>query len=75
MSYTVFFSAIAAIMLGALVIFMLTVREPKLVREMEEDSKRLGLDDEGTDDSQSGGKKLSKSEFTSLILILASVVL
>lgn len=74
MSYTVFFSVVAAIMIGALIIFMLTVKEPKLVKEMHEDSVRYGIDD-GEDDSEGGSKKLSKGEFASLILILASVVL
>ncbi|MBO4563729.1 MAG: MFS transporter [Clostridia bacterium] len=74
MSYTVFFIVIASIMLIALVIFLLTVREPKFVREMEEESKRFGID-EGEDDNGEGSRKLSKGELTSLILILASVAL
>ncbi len=74
MNYTVFFSVVAAIMLGALIIFMLTVKEPKLVREMQEESAKYGIDD-GEDNSEQGEKKLSKGEFASLILILASVVL
>lgn len=74
MSYTVFFSVIAAIMIGALVIFMLTVKEKALVKEMHEESERLGIEVE--DDSVEGGKKkLSKGEKISLCLILASVVL
>lgn len=73
MSYRGFFASIAALMLGALLIFMLKVKEPKLVNEMEEESRRLGL--ETDDDDESGDKELSKEEKKSLFLILASVVL
>ena len=44
MSYTTFFKVIGGVMILALVIFLLTVREPKFAREMEEETKRLGLD-------------------------------
>lgn len=74
MSYTVFFSVVAAIMIGALIIFILTVKEPKLVKEMHEESVKYGIDS-GDDDTENGEKKLSKGELASLILILASVVL
>ena len=74
MSYTPFFAVIAAIMVAALIIFLLTVREPKFVREMEEESRKFGID-EGEEDNGSGSRKLSKGERASLLLILASVVL
>ena len=74
MSYTLFFTVIAAVMLLALVAFLLTVKEPRFVREMEEESKRFGIDD-GEEDDGSGSRKLSKGERVSLLLILASVVL
>ena len=45
MSYTAYFSVIAAIMLAALVIFLLTVREPEWAAQMVEDSVRYGLED------------------------------
>lgn len=74
MSYTVFFIVIAAIMLISLVMFFLTVREPQFVREMQEESNRLGLDT--ADDGEKGMVgKMSKKEFRSLLFILASVVL
>lgn len=73
MSYLGFFGAIAAVMITALLIFMLKVKEPKLVAEMEEESRRLGLEEDHADES--GDKVLSKSEKKSLYLILASVVL
>lgn len=76
MPYTVFFAIVAGVMLVALLIFMLTVNEPKFVTEMHEESKRLGIDSESDDDDENGGdEKLSRAEFRSLILILASVVL
>ena len=73
MSYTVFFSIIAGIMLLALLIFRLKVDEPRFVREMEEESKKYGLET-GEEDDGKGSRKLSKEELKSLILILASVV-
>lgn len=76
MSYIVFFAIIAAVMIGALVAFMVTVNEPRMVREMHEESRRLGIEDEPEDDgANAGDRKLSRGELTSLLLILASVVL
>ena len=75
MSYTPFFAVIVAIMLISLIIFKFTVNEPKFAREMQEESIRLGLDEVSEEDEQSGSRKLSKKELTSLFLILASVVL
>ncbi len=74
MSYTLFFTVIAAIMVLALVIFLITVKEKKFVEDMEAESKRFGIDN-GEDDDGSGSRKLSKGERISLLLILASVVL
>ncbi len=76
MSYTAFFCVIAGIMLLALVIFRVTVNEPKLVKQMEEDTKKYGIEDTpDEEENASGDRKLSKGEFVSLILILASVAL
>ena len=76
MSYTAFFCVIAGIMLTALCVFKLTVNEPKLVAEMEADTKKYGIEDTPDEEAQaSGSRKLSKGEFVSLILILASVAL
>ena len=74
MPYITFFTVIGAIMIIALIIFLMTVREPKFVKEMEEESKRYGIDN-GEDENGEGSRKLTKGEFTSLILILASVAL
>jgi len=77
MAYTPYFSLIALIMLLALLIFMLTVREPKFVEEMQAESKKYGIDEEATTEEQAehaGKKKLGAAEKRSLIFILASIV-
>ena len=73
MSYTLFFSIVAGIMLLSLLIFRLKVDEPRFVREMEEESRKYGLETEETDGGK-GSRKLSAAERRSLLLILASVV-
>ena len=52
MSYTAYFAVIAAIMLTALVIFLLTVREPEWAAQMVEDSVRYGLEDKPAEAEQ-----------------------
>ncbi len=74
MNYTVYYGVIAALMLGALVIFRLTVREPQWAKEMQEESNRLGIDEEKCEE-KGGNHRLGKAEKRSLILILASVAL
>ena len=74
MSYMVFFGVIGALMIVALIASLLTVKENKFVQEMEEESKRYGID-ESTDGDSSGNRKLSRGEIASLLLILASVAL
>ena len=76
MSYTPFIGAVCLVMVFGLLMFIWKVREPKWVNEMEEASVKDGLEtsEEAKTDLVSK-KKLSKSEFTSLILILASVAL
>ncbi len=74
MNYTLYYGVIAAIMLGALLIFRLTVREPKWAEEMRVKSLELGIDENKSDDN-SGGRKLTKEEMRSLLLILASIAL
>lgn len=75
MSYTAVYAIVGGIMLVALLIFLLTVKEPKWVKEMQKESIELGLDkaEESTDTATK--KKLSKAETVSLIFILASIVL
>ncbi|NCC68866.1 MAG: MFS transporter, partial [Clostridia bacterium] len=72
MDYKLFFACIAGLMLISLLIFLWQVKEPKLVEEMHEESRRYNIEEK--DDDKAGGRRLSKGERTSLILILASVV-
>lgn len=74
MSYTGYFAVIAGIMLVSLVIFMLTVREPKFVEEMHAQSQEYGLQEAG-DDTPGSTRGLSRGEKVSLGFILASIVL
>ena len=75
MSYTAYFAVIAGIMLLALLIFRLTVNEPKFVAEMQADSKRFGIDNGDSDDAPAGSGKLGRAERRSLIFLLLSIVL
>ena len=76
MSYTGYFAVIAAIMLVALVIFMLTVREKEWAYEMQQQAVALGIEEETHEQEETeGGRKLSVDEVRSLILLLLSIVL
>ena len=74
MSYTAVYAVVGGIMLAALVIFLLKVKEPAWATEMQQQSVTLGLD-EVEDVSAGEKKKLSKAELKSLIFLLASIVL
>ena len=74
MSYTGVYAIVGGIMLTALTIFLLTVKEPRWAAEMQAESIRLGLD-QAEEDSPAGGKKLSRGELKSLVFLLASIVL
>ncbi len=78
MSYTGYFAVIGGIMLGALALFMLTVREPRFVEEMREESRRYGLTDDKSEDvgglpNQTAGG-LGTAEKRSLLFLFASIV-
>lgn len=73
MRYNVFYSVIAGIMLGALAIFLATVREPQWAKQMHEDSVRFNLEDKEEENGQL--RKLSAGEKRSLIFILLSIAL
>ena len=74
MQYTAYVIAVCAIMIGGLCVFIATVKERKWADEMEEDTKRFGIEESAV--NESGDKRsLSKGEFKSLMLILASVAL
>ena len=72
--YIVYYAVIAGIMIAALVIFLLTVREKAWSAQMRDDSVRLGIEEEEPDDTAEK-RSLSKAEKKSLILILASIAL
>ena len=73
MSYTVYYCVIAGIMLAALTVFLLTVREKKWSAEMAADSVKYGIEEA----AEEGGEKrgLTKAEKKSLICILLSIAL
>ena len=74
MKYTGYVFAVCGIMLLGLLIFVLTVREKKWAEEMAQQTEQLGLEDRA-EVSGEGKTSLSRPEFKSLILILASVAL
>ncbi|MBQ7485161.1 MAG: MFS transporter [Oscillospiraceae bacterium] len=73
MSYTGYFGVIALVMLVALAIFLLTVREVRWAQEMQADSVRFGVEEQ--EEAAGGSRKLTKGELRSLLFILASIVL
>ena len=78
MHYGTFFLIIAAMMAISLAIFLAFVREPRFVREMEEESKRLGISSEVESELDEAKREAAKHGGTGallpLLLILASVV-
>ncbi len=77
MQYTGYVIAVVAIMLTGLIVFLLSVRERKWSAEMEEETRRLGIDAPlaaSSEDIDTSGK-LPKPVLRSLLLILASVAL
>ena len=75
MSYTGYFGVIAALMLAALVIFLLTVRETEWAAEMQQQAVTAGLVEQAEADDPTASRKLSADEVRSLIFILLSIVL
>lgn len=76
MSYTMFFVIVAIIMLCALFIFMLTVKEPKWSEEAEKINAVLDAESVEIKQSSTVSKTgMTMGEMKSLIFILASVVL
>ena len=75
MSYTGVYAVVGGLMLTALILFLLTVKEPKWVAEMQAESLRLGIDKEEEKPEVGTKKKLDKAKFRSLIFMLASIVL
>ncbi len=75
MQYTGYVVAVVAIMLTGLVIFLLSVKEPKWAKEMEEETVRLGLKESASAESPAEKGRLTRGQRNSLLLILASVAL
>ena len=75
MSYTGYFGVIAALMLAALVVFMLTVREPEWAAEMQRQAVAAGLEEKEEAAQPTESRRLSADEVKSLLLILLSIVL
>ena len=70
MNYTTFYGVVAGIMVAALVVFLLTVRETAWARQMQEDSVKYGIEEAA---EESGEKRsLTAGEKRSLIFILLS---
>lgn len=69
-----YYIAVCAIMLLGLVVFLLTVKEPKWAKQMQEDTKKYLIDEEAEERETAGGK-LTKGQLISLFLILGSVAL
>lgn len=75
MHYTSYFLVISGLMLLALFLFKLLVKESQWAKEMQEESKKYGIKEEEPIDNQNRGKRMGKAEFRSLCFLLASVAL
>ena len=75
MPYGTFFGIVSILMILSLGIFMLTVREPRFVQEMHQQSRKYGIEEGGGEERRSGGRKLEADERRSLLFILLSIVL
>lgn len=74
--FSVYLISVAAVMIVALVVFILTVKEPMWSSEAESENARLDREKEKDEQTApSVVRKLTRPELTSLILILASVAL
>ena len=71
--FSVYLISVAILMATALVVFLFTVKEPLWAKEADDAGALLDADDKPAEEKVIG--KLTKSELTSLILILASVAL
>ncbi len=78
MDYVPFIGIVSGLMLLFLVIFLFTVNEPKLVKEMQEERERYGIKEEEEKETlteKQPSRRLTKQELISLFLILGSVAL
>ena len=74
MNYYVYYGVVAGLMLLALAIFLVTVRENAWSKQMQEDSVAYGIEEESTENAGEN-RKLGKAELRSLLFILASIAL
>ena len=72
--FSVYLISVSVLMIAALVVFLLTVKEPLWSREADEENAKLDAEKPQEEEKKVIGK-LTKSELTSLVLILASVAL
>ncbi len=70
-----YYIGVCGIMLLGLVIFLITVKENKWAKEMQEETARLGIEEEEENANENANLKLPKDKLVSLLLILASVAL
>ncbi len=72
-----YYLIVCGVILLGLIIFMLTVKENKWAKEMQEDTLKYCPEENVEDKTEENGKgkKLSRPELKSLLLILASVAL
>jgi MFS family permease len=69
----VLFSVIAALMLLLVAVLFITIKEPVLVKEKQEDDVRFGIEE--VEEETKVEQPLSKPEMISLLLILSSIFL
>ena len=75
MQYSWYVVAVCAVMAAGLIIFISTVKEKRWAEDMEEDTKRFGIEEKVSENPDATSRALSKPELKSLLLILASVAL
>ena len=68
------FAVICSIMLVALVVFLLTIKEPVLIEQMQKDRLKYNIKDE-EENKSTAATPMEKSKLKSLILLLLSVFL
>ena len=75
--FSAYLISVSVVMVGALVAFLLTVKEPLWSKEAEDENDKLDKENEAKLEKEEAKPigKLTRSEFISLILILASVAL
>lgn len=70
--FSIYIISVCAVMLLGLAVFLIFVREPLWVSDMEKQTTELGCDFEA-DERENEGGRLSRGQFVSLIFILLSV--